>query len=228
MRAYWRSAIAKALEGQAFDRREIERRFAAMGIREEIVPGENACSAPQWRALSRKVIGAGIQSHVYRATTHAIAGTDLLLLVIDRPRLTTFFHISQTELIENAPWPVVLRDPRIAAFAGRLRAMSREAGWAEVGGSIIRKSEDYRSHDYQVIVGRTTWVPFAEWYQRMQQSDAQMPGGRPGVELAVNKAVAGEALTTQQRRTVLWMLAECECPEGQWQEQQRQEWQEET
>ena len=118
--------------------------------------------------------------------------------------------------MRRAPlWDMRLSDP---SYRAELERMAREAGWAEVGGSIIRKSNDYYSPDYNVIVGRTHWVPFAEWYQRMQQSDANMPGGGAAVKKAIARALAKRPLTPQQRRTVRWMLNEHESFLREWEE----------
>jgi hypothetical protein len=82
--------------------------------------------------------------------------------------------------------------------------MAREAGWAEVGGKLIRDQDGN-------AVDRTHWVPRAEWYQRMQQDEgARTTGGQKAVERAVAFALRGWRLTTQERRTVTWMLHEIE------------------
>ena len=98
-----------------------------------------------------------------------------------------------------------LDDPRLKTpeYREALEMMGRESGWAEVGGRIIRDPLTGEVSD------RTKWIAHAEWYQRMQQNEnARLPGGRRGVERAVQKAIMGESMTAQERRAVTWMLDE--------------------
>jgi hypothetical protein len=98
-----------------------------------------------------------------------------------------------------------LDDPRLRTpeYSEALEMMGRESGWAEVGGRIIRDPLTGEVSD------RTRWIAHAEWYHRMQQNEnARLPGGRRGVERAVQKAVMGESMSVQERRAVTWMLDE--------------------
>lgn len=114
---------------------------------------------------------------------------------------------------------VHLRDARLAReeFRAELRRRAHEAGWQEIGGRIIREdSTDCKSP----VVGRTKWIPYAEWFARMQQDDgARVDGGREAVAKAVDLALRGWRMTPQQRRTVKWLLNDFESF-AQWQEEE--------
>jgi hypothetical protein len=108
-----------------------------------------------------------------------------------------------------------LDDPRLRTpeYSEALEMMGRESGWAEVGGRIIRDPLTGEVSD------RTRWIAHAEWYHRMQQNEnARLPGGRRGVERAVQKAVMGESMSVQERRAVTWMLDEHAMVLKQWEE----------
>lgn len=99
-----------------------------------------------------------------------------------------------------------LRDQRLARpeFRHELQRRAHEAGWQEIGGRLIRDTEGKP-------VGRTDWVPFSEWYARMQQTpEARIPLGQWGVARAVSLALKGEPMNPQQRRSVVWMLNDFE------------------
>lgn len=115
-----------------------------------------------------------------------------------------------------------LRDSRLSEerYRRELARMAREAGWAEIGGRLIREdSNDCKSP----VIGRTAWVPYAEWFQRLQQDDgARVTGGQQAVERAVTLALRGWRMTTRERRTVTWMLCEIEGFFAEWAEQEAQ------
>ena len=82
--------------------------------------------------------------------------------------------------------------------ADELRAMAKEAGWAQVGGRMTRK----QGEDGTVLsetIGRTTWIPNADWWAGMQN---RLPGDTSGrkTAAAVEKAFAGERLSAAERR----------------------------
>lgn len=117
-----------------------------------------------------------------------------------------------------------------AGAAPDLQRMAGEAGWAEEGGRLIRSGEGAsadevrigRGHESGEVVGRTQWVPRAEWFQRMRQ---QMPGEQshtsPGaIQNAVERYLAGKTLQGKDRRTIDWMLEEIEAERDAWAEQQ--------
>lgn len=79
-----------------------------------------------------------------------------------------------------------------------LRRLAAQAGWAEIGGRMIRKSEDYNSPDYDVIT-RSKWIPRADWYAELP------PGSRLNendTEAAVEKAITGRPMSTKEKRAV--------------------------
>ena len=88
--------------------------------------------------------------------------------------------------------------------ADELRAMAKEAGWAQVGGRMTRK----QGEDGTVLsetIGRTTWIPNADWWAGMQN---RLPGDTSGrkTAAAVKKAFAGERLSAAERRLLDEML----------------------
>lgn len=117
---------------------------------------------------------------------------------------------------------VHLRDARLARpeFRAELARRAREAGWQEIGGRIIREdSTDCKSP----VIGRTKWIPYAEWFARMQQdAGARVDGGRDAVAKAVDLALRGWRMTPAQRRTVRWLLNDFESY-AQWQEDEARE-----
>ena len=95
-----------------------------------------------------------------------------------------------------------LSDPRLSdpAFRRELERRAQKAGWAEVGGQLIRDTKGRP-------VDRTKWLPCEEWYARQQRDpEARIPGGQWAVEKAVTLALQGESMNPQQRRTVAWLL----------------------
>jgi hypothetical protein len=84
---------------------------------------------------------------------------------------------------------------RIQDNAGALRTMAGEAGWAEIGGRIIRDP------DTGEVTGRSKWIPKAEWWPGK-------PEGMTEVDFrkAVDKAIAGKPLGDRQRLGVEYAL----------------------
>lgn len=77
---------------------------------------------------------------------------------------------------------------------GELESMAKNAGWAEVGGRMIRNEQGE-------VTGRTGWIPHEPWWQ-----------GRAGgldkeqTREAVRKALAGEALSRNETRAIDYMV----------------------
>ncbi|MGE4077406.1 MAG: hypothetical protein AB7F22_17760 [Reyranella sp.] len=75
------------------------------------------------------------------------------------------------------------------ALQEELRALKSETGWDTVGGRMIRATEDQSSPDYATVVGRTSWLPRADWWN-----------GRPGgfnetrTNEIIEKAISGGRL----------------------------------
>lgn len=107
-----------------------------------------------------------------------------------------------------------LEDARLEnpEFRNALEAMGREAGWDQIGGSILRERAGFEAEGEPAqgaVIGRTEWIPRAEWYARMQASAANMPGvGGKSVRDAVRKALMGEPMSAGEKRAVLFMLDE--------------------
>jgi len=102
----------------------------------------------------------------------------------------------------------VVRTPEAIAFRmiepgtrEALQNMAQESGWAEEGGRIIRMTEDPESPDYNIVTGRTQWVPRADWWPDRPDklNEAQ-------VKEAVRKALAGDKMSARESRTVDYML----------------------
>jgi len=75
-----------------------------------------------------------------------------------------------------------------------LRELALEAGWEQEGGRLIRATEDVDSPDYNTIVGRTQWLPRADWWPGR-------PGGYNEKQTAsiIEKGINGKLLGKKQR-----------------------------
>jgi hypothetical protein len=88
-----------------------------------------------------------------------------------------------------------VQDPDIA---GELQAMAANAGWAQVGGKLLRENmEDQLSP----VIGRTTWIPKEPWWQGRPKG---MTEGKTNA--AVRKAIAGEKLNIPEKRMIEYMI----------------------
>lgn len=87
-------------------------------------------------------------------------------------------------------------DPRLAGNEEVLNQMADQAGWAEVGGQLLRDAEGKPS-------GRTQWLPRADWYAELPK-DARM--NQADTIAAVNKAINGEPMSAKEKRAVSAML----------------------
>lgn len=86
-----------------------------------------------------------------------------------------------------------------------LQALGREAGWAEIGGRMIRGSTDFSSPDYAKVVGRTQWIPKAEWWPEFVRNP-KTKLNEEQLREAINKAVAGEKLRPQEQRAINYLM----------------------
>ena len=93
---------------------------------------------------------------------------------------------------------------RIAApeIQASLKRYANEAGWAEIGGKMIRSVAD----DYSApVVGRTKWIPNADWWlDRPVNLKGDINGG--ATRNAINKALAGEKLKPNERKMVDYLI----------------------
>lgn len=82
---------------------------------------------------------------------------------------------------------------RAQRYADDLRHMAPDAGWAEIGGRMIRDSNDNAA-------SRTKWIPRAEWFV------AGMLNSPSASVEAVRKAIAGEPMLKPERLHVMGMM----------------------
>ena len=82
---------------------------------------------------------------------------------------------------------------RAQRYADDLRHMAPDAGWAEIGGRLIRDSNDNAA-------SRTKWIPRAEWFVV-----GMLNSPSASVE-AVRKAIAGEPMLKPERLHVMGMM----------------------
>ncbi len=82
---------------------------------------------------------------------------------------------------------------RAATAADDLRAMSRDAGWSERGGQLIRDAAGNAT-------GRTKWLPRAEWFMAGMEPDPET------LARDIDRFAAGEKVPAKSRRTIEGML----------------------
>lgn len=106
-----------------------------------------------------------------------------------------------------------------AAKATELRRLANEAGWAERGGKLLRSGEGASADEIAAgqaqsvgpVVGRTKWIPRAEWFQAMrQQLGNKGLSDEDQISKAAEDYLAGRPLKPNAQRTVDWMLEEIE------------------
>lgn len=83
----------------------------------------------------------------------------------------------------------------------RLIEMREESGWEQKGGQLLRKSNDFNDPDYNVITGRTQWIPRADWWR-----DRPENLNEADVRTTVDKAIEGKRLSPRERKTVAFMI----------------------
>jgi hypothetical protein len=99
---------------------------------------------------------------------------------------------------------------RDADYLTYLRAMADEAGWAQVGGRVVRDGDVDARTGFQGgdVTGRTKWIPRADWWK-----GAPKQGGPEAYKSAVVKLTNGapvDALDANERRALEFMLGEIE------------------
>lgn len=115
-----------------------------------------------------------------------------------------------------------LTDDRLQSPAHRaeLVRMADNAGWAQIGGELIRTGDATTFNAEEArdggqgqgdVTGRTPWVPNEPWFadaQRMR--DTHLRGNKTGSQTreAVRKALAGEPMRAVERRHVQALLDE--------------------
>ncbi|MCU0950794.1 MAG: hypothetical protein MUC68_06945 [Burkholderiaceae bacterium] len=173
-------------------------------------PGDLAADAIERRAQERAVAQMAAGERVDVADTvplrpgdpmpaplaQMIARVDEVAAEARAAESAPFFDEAFPEL-QPAPVPLdqVLADE---AIRGQLTGMREDTGWAQEGGRILREDgEDQMS----AVVGRTTWIPNAEWWPGRPKglTEAQ-------VKRAIDKALAGEKLTKRETDMVRYLV----------------------
>jgi GGDEF domain-containing protein len=84
-----------------------------------------------------------------------------------------------------------------------LERMAQNAGWADVGGKMIRKElNGGRGNEYEI--SRTQWIPHEPWFQDLSE---RLPAKGRGYVEALNAASSGGKISALERR-VLTEMAE--------------------
>lgn len=93
-----------------------------------------------------------------------------------------------------------LEDPRLQdeVIRTELNAMVDEAGWAQIGGKMLR--EDANDESSRVI-GRTPWIPKAEWYAALPERLNEIQ-----TREAVDKALSNAAMSAKEKRVITGMM----------------------
>ncbi|NML24337.1 LPD38 domain-containing protein [Zoogloea dura] len=81
---------------------------------------------------------------------------------------------------------------RAAASVDDLAAMAQDAGWAEIGGRLIR--------DQSGVASRTKWLPRAEWFRAGMEADPNK------LARDIERFAAGAKVPAKSRRTIEGML----------------------
>lgn len=87
-----------------------------------------------------------------------------------------------------------LADERIDAYRADIPRYVEGAGWAEVGGRLIRNADGD-------AVGRTVWVPKADWWVGKPEGVTESL-----LKKAAPKALAGEPMTAAEKNAIMWLL----------------------
>lgn len=88
-----------------------------------------------------------------------------------------------------------------------LQEMAQGAGWAEVGGKMLRESNDFNDPGYNKIVGRTKWIPRQEWFG---QVGTRLGKGHRTYPEVLADALAGKPLTARERLALEDMIPHAE------------------
>lgn len=112
------------------------------------------------------------------------------------------------------PEPVATYLPGVQEHEEQLRAIANEAGWSEIGGKMIRATEDRNDPDYSKVVSRTKWTARNQIWHDAQRSVPKgvkgkgiataLAGNSEGsaTRVAVRKAINGEKLSAAETRHI--------------------------
>lgn len=104
----------------------------------------------------------------------------------------------------EAKHPIAWKKPLEAHLAHpetleRLRQMTHETGWDQVGGQLIRNKPDDDVGLKPEVVGRTPWIPRAPWFAELAE---RLPGKARQYREALEAAEKGEKLSALERRVL--------------------------
>lgn len=112
-----------------------------------------------------------------------------------------------TKKEEPAPTPVKVEPVKVNRYQEpdvqeSLKRYAGEAGWSQRGGLLLRENAEDNTSP---VIGRTQWTPNASWWTNrpvILKGDGE---GR-ATQRAVNKAIAGEKLTPNEKKMVDFLV----------------------
>jgi len=172
-----------------FDAEELER--AAEPPRAPAVKILPSGAREGWFVI--EVDGQALTEVSSRETADAVAA-DLVAPQVAKP--------SQDEVATQTNAPTL--EERLQsdeALRYSLQYMADEAGWIEEGGKLLRASNDFNHPEYNIITGRTKWLPRADWWP-----DRPRGFNEQKTRATVAKALTGEKLSKPERRLIDFMV----------------------
>ena len=95
---------------------------------------------------------------------------------------------------------------------GELERMAQNAGWAEVGGRMIRREVNGgRGNEYEI--SRTKWIPKEPWFSELAE---RLPAKGRGYEEALKAAASGGKVSALERRVLTEMAERAETATTDW------------
>ena len=112
-----------------------------------------------------------------------------------------------TQKEEPAPTPAKVEPVQANRFQEpdvqeSLKRYAAEAGWSQKGGFLLRENADDNTSP---VIGRTQWTPNANWWTSRPVILKRDAEGR-ATQKAVNKALAGEKLTPNEKKMVDFLV----------------------
>lgn len=175
----------------------------------ESIAGNSRGPEPSINATGSPIPGQESQSQVETASAQSAQAKLPDILNQEQPiavnplSQTTESNISKTQdKSESLNERLDLKNTRLTPidniyvdqYADDLRDMANKAGWAEVGGKLLR---DYNG----VAVGRTRWIPNADWYKEVENR----LGAQQTID-AVEKAINKKPMAAKEKRAVESMI----------------------
>lgn len=116
-------------------------------------------------------------------------------------------------MAETAAAQAAPKMPEPAERADDLRAFGNGAFWAQEGGKLIRNGVEEPGDGGMggAVVGRTPWIPQEEWFGDMRRSlGGKGLSDQKSIQGALEKAIKGQPLKANERRTVDFIRSEVE------------------